>query len=70
MATGIKHIKVAKKNIKYFILKPDNQTTARPPANTKTAVPRSGWVIIKANGINKANNGIIVCLILLTYSRS
>ena len=36
---------------KYFNLKPANQITAIPPKATKTAVPKSGCVEIKATGI-------------------
>ena len=42
ITTGTKQIKTREEYKKYFILKPDNQITAKPPTAISTAVPKSG----------------------------
>ena len=49
-----------------FILTPASHTTTIPPAPTKKAVPRSGWVTTKNTGTIKAPIGCNKYFNLLT----
>ena len=51
---------------RYFILKPDNQTTVRPLITIKPAVPKSGCDNTKETGTNSATKGSKEYFILLT----